>query len=183
MSNYGQPFIPNNGFAQQSPMVYPDTNIYQQRLNNMAQQVMGQGQPNGFNYGFNPMQMGMNTNTSMQGQNFNVRVVTGQEEAMASQTPLDGSVSILIDRFHNTIYTKQLNMNDGNPLVKRYKMVDAPQTQEEESVESSSVSPEKYVEKTEFEEFKNKVETLWTALSSTPEIPNKTNTSKKEAGK
>lgn len=180
MSNYGQSFMPNNSFAPQSPMIYPDTNMYQQRLNNMAQQVIGQGQPNGFNYGFNPMQMGANGNPSMQGQTYNVRVVTGQEEAMASQTPLDGSVSILIDKFHNTIYTKQLNMNDGNPLVKRYKMVDIPQ-QPEGNVETNVENPVEYVEKSEFDEFKNKVDTLWSALASTPE--NGSKTTKKEANK
>lgn len=181
MSNYGQPYMPNNGFQPQGSMMYPDTNMYQQRLNNMAQQVLGQNQQNGYNYGFNQMQMGANANPSMQGQNYNVRIVTGQEEAMASQTPLDGSVSILIDRFHNTIYTKQLNMNDGNPLVKRYKMVDFPQTAGE-SMDTSVENPVKYVEKTEFDEFKNKVDTLWATLATAPDTT-KTSSSKKEGNK
>ncbi len=158
MSNFGQQYVNTN------PYIPTDSSaMYQQRLNNMAQQVMGQGQPNGFNMGmFQSGQVGnmMGQMQQIPGQSFNVRVVTGYEEAMASQTPLDGSISILLDRTHEMIYTKQLNMNDGTPLVKRYKLSETPKSAEapvENSVE--------YVEKKEFDDLKERFEQLWGALT------------------
>ena len=174
MSGFGQqPFMGQSGYMP------PDVAMYQQRLNNMAQQVM-QGQPNSA-YGnmFTGVQMpvgnmGMNM---VQQQNYNVRAVTGYEEALASQTPLDGSVSILIDRNHGMIYTKQLNMNDGNPLMRQYKLSDPV----EDAAVSVTPGEAEYVQKSEFDELKGRFEEVWKALTEKPE--NTKSTSKKEGSK
>lgn len=167
MNNFGQQYMggPMN-YMPQDPSI-----AYQQRLNNMAQQVIGQGQPNnGMNYWYQPQIQGqVGVLGTMQSQNFTVRLVTGYEEAMASNTPLDGSVSILIDRAHETIYTKQLNMNDGNPLVKRYKIADAPK-----SADSAVENNVEYVKKSEFDELKNRFNELWSAIADDP-APKSTN--------
>ncbi len=178
MNNFGQQYMGGaTNYMPQDP-----TAMYQQRLNSMAQQVMGQGQPNGMGYGY-PQQMQMQNQMGMMGamqsQNFNVRVVTGYEEAMASNTPLDGSISILIDRLHETIYTKQLNMNDGTPLVKRYKLAEVPN-----GADANVENHVEYVEKAEFNELKNRFNELWGAIADDP-LPSKNEpeTNKKEVSK
>ena len=137
----------------------------------MQQQQRNNQNMNGYNQMFQPMQT---QNAPMQ-QNFSVRVVTGQEEAMASATPLDGSISILIDRTNNMIYTKQLDFNNGSALINSFKKIDMPvkATNVENSVE--------YVKKSEFDELKLRFDEVWNALTAKPaETKTETKTTKKE---
>lgn len=154
--------MPNNG-------MYPYQNnidMYQRRLNGMANQIAS-GQNNFSNYS-------QNNQHNTFSQNFNVRAVTGYEEVLASQIPLDGSISIFTDFSHGNIYTKQLNMNDGTALMKTYKLGDNPTTTigpVENSIE--------YVKKSEFDELKNRFDEVWEALTDKKSQPK----SEKKEGK
>lgn len=159
----------------------PSADIYTQRLINMAQQVLPQ--QNGYNNQMQPNMIQGNMNGFMhnQGQstNYSVRAVTGYEEAVASQIPFDGTITIFVDRAHNKLYTKQLNTNDGTALLKTYSLTENPKSNIS-NVENSV----EYVEKAEFEEVKSKLDELWNALTvpteKTTEVKQK---SEKKEGK
>lgn len=88
-------------------------------------------------------------------QNFVVRAVTGYEEAVAAQIPLDGTICVFTDLSHNKIYTKQLNFDDGSANFEIYEKVKKPDESSKESVQSIQVKEDKvFVERKEFDSFK-----------------------------
>lgn len=156
----------NNQFAP-SYYAYPDNaDIYQQRLNNMAQQ---QNQQNNMFNGYQQQPQGVQmpfmygNNTMMpnvaQQPRYNVRPVSGIDEVYASPAPCDGSISVFTDFSHGRIYTKQLNMNDGNALMRTYQRIENPKQSE------STNDGDEFVKKSEFAEFKDKVNEVWNALT------------------
>lgn len=92
-------------------------------------------------------------------QNVVVRAVTGYEEAVAAQIPLDGTVCVFTDFGHNKIYTKQLNFDNGSANFEIYERVKKPDESSKESVQSvQSVQTKEdkvFVERKEFDSFKN----------------------------
>lgn len=157
MTNFN---IPQNNYPFQD-----NTAMYQQRLNNMANQFLGNG--NGQQSFMPQMMNGMTMQqpqTAQAQQQFNMRAVTGYEEAMASQIPLDGSISIFTDFSHNRIYTKQLNMNDGTALMKTYQITENPQPNT-----MSADTAEQYVKKSDFDELKGRFDKIWEELTAPAE--------------
>ena len=92
------------------------------------------------------------TNFTRPQQNVFVRAVTGREEAVAAQIPLDGSIVAFTDFAHDKIYTKQLNMNDGSAIFETYQKVKVQGPQEEpktEPVSAPMIDPNEYVKRTD----------------------------------
>ena len=122
-------YQPQNQFQQMNQQV-PQTAL-------QAAQTQNMNQPSNF------------TRTQ---QNVFVRAVTGREEAIAAQIPLDGSIVAFTDFAHDKIYTKQLNMNDGSAIFETYQKVKAQGPQEEpktEPVSSLAIDPNEYVKRTD----------------------------------
>ena len=132
-----------NAFRPYQPMEYQPQQQFQQ-MNQQTPQVQAQA-PQTQN--MNPM-----PNFTRPQQNVFVRAVTGREEAVAAQIPLDGSIVAFTDFAHDKIYTKQLNMNDGSAIFETYQKVKAQGPQEEpktEPVTSPMLDPNEYVKRTD----------------------------------
>ena len=132
-----------NAFRPYQPMEYQPQQQFQQ-MNQQATQVQAQAPQT---HNMNPM-----PNFTRPQQNVFVRVVTGCEEAVAAQIPLDGSIVAFTDFAHDKIYTKQLNMNDGSAIFETYQKVKAQGPQEEpktEPVTSPMLDPNEYVKRTD----------------------------------
>ena len=149
---------------QFAPSFYPygdTTDMWQRRLNAMAQQPMNQAQPmmyNGYQQQGVPMNQGMNMQQAQQPR-FNVRPVSSVDEAFASPAPLDGSISIMTDFSNKRIYTKKLNINDGTALMETFEKIENPKQipQQKEIAD--------YVKRKEFDEVKSKIDEVWNALT------------------
>lgn len=132
-----------NAFRPYQPMEYQPQQQFQQ-MNQQAPQAQTQA-PQTQN--MNPM-----PNFTRPQQNVFVRAVTGREEAVAAQIPLDGSIVAFTDFAHDKIYTKQLNMNDGSAIFETYQKVKVQGPQEEpktEPVTSPMLDPNEYVKRTD----------------------------------
>lgn len=132
-----------NAFRPYQPMEYQPQQQFQQ-MNQQAPQAQIQA----------PQAQNMNPapNFTRPQQNVFVRAVTGREEAIAAQIPLDGSIVAFTDFAHDKIYTKQLNMNDGSAIFKTYQKVKVKGTQEEpktEPVSTPMIDPNEYVKRTD----------------------------------
>lgn len=141
------------------PMSYPDSmNPYQRMMMAQAQQ---RNNPY-YNNSFQP-----NMNQPNNNQNYvstpTVRAVTGYEEVLACQIPLDGSISVFTDFSHGLMYTKQLNLMDGTALIKTYAVTENPKNNFYSLPENTE-----YVKKSEFEELKSRFNTVWDALNGVP---------------
>lgn len=169
--NGNQPYYENQPMNNQYQENYPyqeNIDMYQQRLNNMANQLVSR---NNMRQGYNPNQPMMGVQNAPQGmpqpqQRYNIRAVTGIEEVIASPAPFDGSISIFTDFSHGKIYTKQLNMSDGTASMRSYT--------EEENPAPSATAPandEQYVKRSEFDDLKSKFDTIYSALTA-PEKEN-----------
>ena len=93
-------------------------------------------------------------------QNFMVRVVTGYEEVAATPIPLDGTICLFVDVPNKKIYSKQLNMDDGSALYGVYNKVDTNQPVKQEEKETDVTlekEPKDFVERTEFDSFKQQI--------------------------
>lgn len=130
-------YQPQNQFQQMNQQV-PQTAL-------QAAQTQNMNQPSNF------------TRTQ---QNVFVRAVTGREEAIAAQIPLDGSIVAFTDFAHKKIYTKQLNMNDGSAIFDTYEKVETGSKQEEPKTEPefSSIDPSEYVKHTEIDSLRAQFE-------------------------
>lgn len=89
-----------------------------------------------------------------------VRPVASEEEARGVPVEFDGSLLLLPDMAHGAIYSKQLNMQDGSAIFRRY-MIDmpasAPQTAQEH------VSPAvQYATLEQLQELKDELDALRT---------------------
>lgn len=125
-----------NAFRPYQPMEYQPQQQFQQ-MNQQAPQTQNMSQAPNF--------------TRPQ-QNVFVRAVTGREEAVAAQIPLDGSIVAFTDFAHDKIYTKQLNMNDGSAIFETYQKVKVQGSQEEpktEPVSAPMIDPNEYVKRTD----------------------------------
>lgn len=132
-----------NDFRPYQPMEYQPQQRFQQ-MNQQAPQAQIQA----------PQMQNMNPapNFTRPQQNVFVRAVTGREEAVAAQIPLDGSIVAFTDFAHDKIYTKQLNMNDGSAIFETYQKVKAQGPQEEpktEPVSAPMIDPNEYVKRTD----------------------------------
>lgn len=132
-----------NAFRPYQPMEYQPQQQFQQ-MNQQATQAQIQA----------PQTQNMNPapNFTRPQQNVFVRAVTGREEAVAAQIPLDGSIVAFTDFAHDKIYTKQLNMNDGSAIFETYQKVKAQEPQEKsktEPVVSQTIDPNEYVKRTD----------------------------------
>lgn len=132
-----------NSFRPYQPMEYQPQNQFQQ-MNQQAPQAQIQA----------PQAQNMNPapNFTRPQQNVFVRAVTGREEAVAAQIPLDGSIVAFTDFAHDKIYTKQLNMNDGSAIFETYQKVKVQAPREEpkaEPVSSLAIDPNEYVKRTD----------------------------------
>lgn len=132
-----------NDFRPYQPMEYQPQQRFQQ-MNQQAPQAQIQA----------PQAQNMNQAPSFTRpqQNVFVRAVTGREEAVAAQIPLDGSIVAFTDFAHDKIYTKQLNMNDGSAIFETYQKVKAQEPQEKsktEPVSAPTIDPNEYVKRTD----------------------------------
>lgn len=132
-----------NDFRPYQPMEYQPQQRFQQ-MNQQAPQAQIQA----------PQTQNMNPapNFTRAQQNVFVRAVTGREEAVAAQIPLDGSIVAFTDFAHDKIYTKQLNMNDGSAIFETYQKVKVQGPQEEpktEPVSAPMIDPNEYVKRTD----------------------------------
>lgn len=132
-----------NAFRPYQPMEYQQQQQFPQ-MNQQAPQAQIQA----------PQAQNMNpaSNFTRPQQNVFVRAVTGREEAVAAQIPLDGSIVAFTDFAHDKIYTKQLNMNDGSAIFETYQKVKVQGPQEEpktEPVTSPMFDPNEYVKRTD----------------------------------
>ena len=141
-----------NSFRPYQPMEYQPQQQFQQ-MNQQAPQAQIQA----------PQAQNMNPapNFTRPQQNVFVRAVTGREEAVAAQIPLDGSIVAFTDFAHDKIYTKQLNMNDGSAIFETYQKVKVQAPREEpkaEPVSSLAIDPNEYVKRTDLNSLIAKLE-------------------------
>ena len=134
-----------NSYRPYQPMEYQSQNQFQQ-MNQQAPQAQIQA-PQAQN-------MAPAANFTRPQQNVFVRAVTGREEAIAAQIPLDGSIVAFTDFAHKKIYTKQLNMNDGSAKVETGSKQEEPKTEPE----FSSIDPNEYVKRTEIDSLRAQFE-------------------------
>lgn len=130
-----------SAFRPYQPMEYQQQQY--QQMNQQVQQAQLQA----------PQTQNMNiqSNFTRPQTNVYVRAVTGREEAIAAQIPLDGSIVAFTDFAHDKIYTKQLNMNDGSAIFDTYQRVKVQEPQEQPKQESimPMIDPNEYVKKTD----------------------------------
>ena len=133
-----------NSFRPYQPMEYQPQNQFQQMNQQVPQTALQAAQTQNMN---------QPPNFTRTQQNVFVRAVTGREEAIAAQIPLDGSIVAFTDFAHKKIYTKQLNMNDGSAIFDTYEKVETGSKQEEPKTEAefSSIDPCEYVKRTEID--------------------------------
>ena len=141
-----------NSLRPYQPMEYQPQNQFQQMNQQVPQTALQAAQTQNMNQPSNFI-----TRTQ---QNVFVRAVTGREEAIAAQIPLDGSIVAFTDFAHKKIYTKQLNMNDGSAIFDTYEKVEMGSKQEEPKTESefSSIDPNEYVKRTEIDSLRAQFE-------------------------
>ena len=88
----------------------------------------------GYNQPAQPMQQAAPAIQQPPQPSIKVRPVASEEEARGVPVEFDGSLLLLPDMAHCAIYSKQLNMQDGSAIFRRY-MIDmpssAPQTAQE----------------------------------------------------
>ena len=140
-----------NSFRPYQPMEYQPQNQFQQMNQQVPQTALQAAQTQNMN---------QPSNFTRTQQNVFVRAVTGREEAIAAQIPLDGSIVAFTDFAHKKIYTKQLNMNDGSAIFDTYEKVEMGSKQEEPKTESefSSIDPNEYVKRTEIDSLRAQFE-------------------------
>lgn len=88
----------------------------------------------GYNQPAQPMQQAAPAVQQPPQPSIKVRPVASEEEARGVPVEFDGSLILLPDMAHGAIYSKQLNMQDGSAIFRRYMMEipsSAPQTAQE----------------------------------------------------
>lgn len=76
----------------------------------------------GYNQPAQPMQQTVPAMQQPQQPSIKVRPVASEEEARGVPVEFDGSLMLLPDMAHGAIYSKQLNMQDGSAIFRRYMM-------------------------------------------------------------
>ena len=147
-----------NSFRPYQPMEYQPQNQFQQMNQQVPQTALQAAQTQNMN---------QPSNFTRTQQNVFVRAVTGREEAIAAQIPLDGSIVAFTDFAHKKIYTKQLNMNDGSAIFDTYEKVETGSKQEEPKTEQefSSIDPSEYVKRTEIDSLRARFEKAISEMS------------------
>lgn len=79
----------------------------------------------GYNQPAQPMQQAAPAVQQPPQPSIKVRPVASEEEARGVPVEFDGSLLLLPDMAHGAIYSKQLNMQDGSAIFRRY-MIDMP---------------------------------------------------------
>ena len=79
----------------------------------------------GYNQPAQPMQQAAPAVQQPPQPSIKVRPVASEEEARGVPVEFDGSLILLPDMAHGAIYSKQLNMQDGSAIFRRY-MIDMP---------------------------------------------------------
>lgn len=140
-----------NSFRPYQPMEYQPQNQFQQMNQQVPQTALQAAQTQNMN---------QPSNFTRTQQNVFVRAVTGREEAIAAQIPLDGSIVAFTDFAHKKIYTKQLNMNDGSAIFDTYEKVETGSKQEGPKTEPefSYIDPSEYVKRTEIDSLRAQFE-------------------------
>ena len=147
-----------NSYRPYQPMEYQPQNQFQQMNQQVPQTALQAAQTQNMN---------QPSNFTRTQQNVFVRAVTGREEAIAAQIPLDGSIVAFTDFAHKKIYTKQLNMNDGSAIFDTYEKVEIGSKQEEPKTEPefSSIDPSEYVKRTEIDSLRAQFEKAISEMS------------------
>ena len=147
-----------NSFRPYQPMEYQPQNQFQQMNQQVPQTALQAAQTQNMN---------QPSNFTRTQQNVFVRAVTGREEAIAAQIPLDGSIVAFTDFAHKKIYTKQLNMNDGSAIFDTYEKVETGSKQEEPKTEPefSSTGQSEYVRRTEIDSLRAQFEKAISEMS------------------
>lgn len=140
-----------NSYRPYQPMEYQPQNQFQQMNQQVPQTALQAAQTQNMN---------QPSNFTRTQQNVFVRAVTGREEAIAAQIPLDGSIVAFTDFAHKKIYTKQLNMNDGSAIFDTYEKVETGSKQEEPKTEPEffPIDPSEYVKRTEIDSLRAQFE-------------------------
>lgn len=76
----------------------------------------------GYNQPAQPMQQAAPAIQQPPQPSIKVRPVASEEEARGVPVEFDGSLMLLPDMAHGAIYSKQLNMQDGSAIFRRYIM-------------------------------------------------------------
>lgn len=100
---------------------------------------------------------------STQGAYLKGRPVTSEEEARGIPVDFDGSVMVFPDAAHGMIYTKQLNMQDGSAIFRRYVLAEMPPM-----AQSAPPAPKEYAEKHEVAELRQTIAQIQAAINSFP---------------
>lgn len=112
----------------------------------------------GYNQPAQPMQQAAPAVQQPPQPSIKVRPVASEEEARGVPVEFDGSLLLLPDMGHGAIYSKQLNMQDGSAIFRRYMMempASAPQTAQE------TVSPAvQYATLEQLQELKDEMDNL-----------------------
>lgn len=147
-----------NSYRPYQPMEYQPQNQFQQMNQQVPQTALQAAQTQNMN---------QPSNFTRTQQNVFVRAVTGREEAIAAQIPLDGSIVAFTDFAHKKIYTKQLNMNDGSAIFDTYEKVETGSKQEEPKTEPefSSTDQSEYVRRTEIDSLRARFEKAISEMS------------------
>ena len=106
-----------NSYRPYQPMEYQPQNQFQQMNQQVPQTALQAAQTQNMN---------QPSNFTRTQQNVFVRAVTGREEAIAAQIPLDGSIVAFTDFAHKKIYTKQINL-DGTATLNTYVLQENPE--------------------------------------------------------
>ena len=114
----------------------------------------------GYNQPAQPMQQAAPAIQQPPQPSIKVRPVASEEEARGVPVEFDGSLILLPDMAHGAIYSKQLNMQDGSAIFRRY-MIDmpdsAPQTAQEPVLPSAQ-----YATLEQLQELKDELDALRT---------------------
>lgn len=147
-----------NSYRPYQPMEYQPQNQFQQMNQQVPQTALQAAQTQNMN---------QPSNFTRTQQNVFVRAVTGREEAIAAQIPLDGSIVAFTDFAHKKIYTKQLNMNDGSAIFDTYEKVETGSKQEEPKTEPefSFTDQSEYVRRTEIDSLRAQFEKAISEMS------------------
>lgn len=125
---------------------------------------MAYGAPYGYN-GYMPQyqqQMAQYPQQAIQSPQYLVRPVASEEEARATPTDFSGAPTLMPDRAHGYIYTKQLNIQTGCADFERYHREQEPETNKPLETDLS-----KFVPRVEFDELKKRFNTLCDQLGGT----------------
>lgn len=116
----------------------------------------------GFTPQYQPHQYPQQVQQPVQSPQYIVRPVASEEEARAMPTDFSGAPTVMPDRAHGYVYMKQLNIQTGCADFERYR-----REQEQEINKPLETDLSKYVPRSEFDELKQRFNTLCDQLGGT----------------